>query len=125
MDSKEDNNIKIKKVDDNYFKEYYLKHKENISEKIPCEHCNKMVSKGRMNAHRKTDKCKLLLANKIDNVNYFKEYYINNKSLITLIKCEHCDKMVSTKKIQQHQNTLKCQLQKLKIENDTLLNQLN
>ena len=34
MDSKEDNNIKIKKVDDNYFKEYYLKHKVKFSEKI-------------------------------------------------------------------------------------------
>ena len=126
MDSKEDNNIKIKKVDDNYFKEYYLKHKEKISEKIPCEHCNKMVSKGRMNAHRKTDKCKLLLTNKIDNVNYFKEYYINNKfNVISLTRCEHCDKMVSTKKFELHQKTLKCQFQKLKIENETLLNQLN
>ena len=57
MDCKEENNIKIKKVDDNYFKEYYLKHKEKISEKIPCEQCNKMFSKGRMNANRKTDKC--------------------------------------------------------------------
>ena len=33
MDCKEENNIKIKKVDNNYFKEYYLKHKEKISEK--------------------------------------------------------------------------------------------
>ena len=45
MDCKEENNIKIKKVDDNYFKEYYLKHKEKISEKILCEHCNKWFQK--------------------------------------------------------------------------------
>ena len=48
-----------------------------------------MVSKGRMNAHRKTDKCKLLLGNKIDNENYLKEYYINNKyNVLSLTRCE-------------------------------------
>ena len=44
-----------------YYKQYYVEHKEAIKNrllnKVPCEHCQKMITKVNMKAHQTTQKC--------------------------------------------------------------------
>jgi hypothetical protein len=79
-----------------YNKEYGKEHKTEISarksEKVTCEHCQSVVSKRNLSAHRKTAKCRN------DEI----------PAKLKKVSCEYCQCVVVKKNLDRHQKTAKC-----------------
>jgi phage FluMu protein Com len=74
-----------------------LKMKHN--EKIPCENCNKLISRSNMSLHKKTMDCIV----EIIKPKKTKKEYMNEK-----ISCKNCNKLVSRSNMSKHKETKYC-----------------
>ena len=75
-----------KPIDKDYFNKYY---QNNLAMKIQCDHCGELISKSKMNHHKKTNKC----INALDELK---------------IKCLICSKHIYESRKKQHEKSSYC-----------------
>ena len=75
-----------KPIDKDYFNKYY---QNNLAMKIQCDHCGELISKSKMNQHKKTNKC----INALDELK---------------IKCLICSKHIYETRKKQHEKSSYC-----------------
>ena len=75
-----------KPIDKDYFNKYY---QNNLAMKIQCDHCGELISKSKMNQHKKTNK------------------YINALDELK-IKCLICSKHIYESRKKQHEKSSYC-----------------